>query len=158
MFSQCTEVIGRYLKAFTLGRVGRKITCVGGGPASLYFAILAKRADPEHEVTVIERGPEGITYGWGVVFWDGLLEDLERTDPETARQVRDNAFRWSDLIVRVDATPPVREPGHGYSMRRKTLLGILIERARELGVELIFGREIEDFSELAGSDLVVAGD
>jgi anthraniloyl-CoA monooxygenase len=138
--------------------VGRKITCVGGGPAGLYFAILAKRLDPDHAVTVIERGPEGITYGWGVVFWDGLLENLERTDPETARQVRDNAFRWSDLVVRVGATTPVRDPGHGYSMRRQTLLSILTERARALGVELVFGREIEDVSELAGSDLVVASD
>jgi anthraniloyl-CoA monooxygenase len=138
--------------------VGRKITCVGGGPAGLYFAILAKRVDPDQAVTVVERGPEGVTYGWGVVFWDGLLEDLTRTDPETARQVRDNAFRWSDLVVRVDGATPVREPGHGYSIRRQALLGILVERARALGVELIFGREIEDVSELPDSDLVVACD
>jgi anthraniloyl-CoA monooxygenase len=131
---------------------------VGAGPAGLYFAILAKRLDPDQAVTVIERGPEGTTYGWGVVFWDGLLEDLERTDPETARQVRENAFRWSDLVVRVDATPAVNEPGHGYSIRRQTLLSILTERARALEVELVFGREIEDVSELADSDLVVASD
>ena len=124
----------------------------------MYFAILAKRLDPHQAVTVIERGPEGTTYGWGVVFWDGLLEDLERTDPETARRVRENAFRWSDLVVRVDATPAVSEPGHGYSMRRQTLLGILSERARALEVELVYGREIEDVSELADSDLIVASD
>jgi len=140
------------------GWVGRKITCVGGGPAGLYFAILARRLDPDQAVTVIERGPEGTTYGWGVVFWDGLLADLERTDPETADQVRDNAFRWSDLVVQVDDATPVRERGHGYSMRRQTLLSILSERARALGVELVFGREIEDISEVAGSDLVVASD
>jgi anthraniloyl-CoA monooxygenase len=138
--------------------LGRKVTCVGGGPAGLYFAILAKRIDPDQAVTVIEKGPEGTTYGWGVVFWDGLLEDLERTDPETARQVRESAFRWSDLVVRVDGTPAVNEPGHGYSMRRQTLLSILHERARALEVELVFGREIEDVSELADSDLVVASD
>jgi anthraniloyl-CoA monooxygenase len=131
---------------------------VGGGPAGLYFAILAKRLDPDQAVTVIERGPEGTTYGWGVVFWEGLLEDLERTDPETAQQVRDNAFRWSDLVARVDAIPAVNEPGHGYSMSRQTLLDILSERARALEVELVFRREIEDLSELADSDLVVASD
>jgi len=142
----------------TLTKVGRKITCVGGGPAGLYFAILAKRMDLGHAVTVVERGAEGTTYGWGVVFWDGLLEDLDRTDPETARQVRDRAFRWCDLTVRVDDAPPIREPGHGYSMRRQTLLSILTERARALEVELIFGREVQDLSELADSDLIVASD
>ena len=131
---------------------------MGGGPAGLYFAILAKRLDPDQAVTVIERGPEGTTYGWGVVFWDGLLEDLERTDRETARQVRESAFRWSDLVVRVDAAPAVNEPGHGYSIRRQALLSILSERARALEVELVFGREIEDVSELPDSDLVVASD
>jgi len=138
--------------------VGRKITCVGAGPAGLYFAILAKRLDPDSAVTVVEKSAEGVTYGWGVVFWDGLLEDLDRTDPDTARRVRDEAFRWSDLTVRVDAAPPIREPGHGYSMGRRTLLSILIERARAIGVELVFGREIDDASELAESDLVVASD
>ena len=131
---------------------------MGGGPAGLYFAILAKRLDPSQTVTVFERGPEGTTYGWGVVFWDGLLEDLERTDPETARQVRDHAFRWSDLTVRVDADPPTREAGHGYSMGRQSLLSILIERGRALGVELVFDREVVDVSELADSDLIVASD
>jgi anthraniloyl-CoA monooxygenase len=107
---------------------------------------------------VIERGPEGVTYGWGVVFWDGLLEDLESTDPETARRVRDTAFRWSELAVSVDGSSPTREPGHGYSMRRQALLTILGERARAVGVELRFGREVADVSELADSDLIVASD
>ncbi len=53
-----------------------KISCVGGGPAGLYFAILMKRRDPAHEVTVFERDPAGMTYGWGVVFWDDLLDNL----------------------------------------------------------------------------------
>jgi anthraniloyl-CoA monooxygenase len=138
--------------------VGRKITCIGGGPAGLYFAILAKRLDSDHAVTVMERGPEGFTYGWGVVFWDGLLEDLESTDPDTARRVRDQAFRWSELVVQVDGASPTREPGHGYSMRRRALLTILGERARSLGVELCFGQEVADASELADSDLIVASD
>jgi anthraniloyl-CoA monooxygenase len=138
--------------------VGRKFTCVGGGPAGLYFAILAKRLDHGHAVTVLDRFPEGVTYGWGVVFWDGLLEDLERTDPDTARQVRDHAFRWSGQVVQVNGTTPARSPFHGFSMGRQTLLNILGERARALGVELHFGREIEDVSELADSELIVASD
>jgi anthraniloyl-CoA monooxygenase len=135
-----------------------RIICVGGGPAGLFFAILAKRLHEGNSVRVIDRFPEGVTYGWGVVFWDGLLEDLERTDRETARKVRDNAFRWADQVVHVEGREPARIPGHGFGMGRHTLLAILSERARALGVKLEFGREIDDISELAGSDLIVASD
>ncbi len=31
------------------------IVSVGGGPAGLFFAILMKRRDPAHRITVIER-------------------------------------------------------------------------------------------------------
>ena len=42
-----------------------RITCVGGGPAGLYFALLMKQRDPSHQVTVVERcsGHDGT---WGV--------------------------------------------------------------------------------------------
>jgi 2-polyprenyl-6-methoxyphenol hydroxylase-like FAD-dependent oxidoreductase len=42
-----------------------RISCVGGGPAGLYFAILMKQRDSDHEITVFEREPAGLTYGWG---------------------------------------------------------------------------------------------
>ena len=54
---------------------------MGGGPAGLYFAILMKARGGGHEVTVLERNPAGVTYGWGVVFWDDLLDELYATDP-----------------------------------------------------------------------------
>jgi anthraniloyl-CoA monooxygenase len=38
-----------------------RIICVGGGPAGLYFAVLAKLADPGHDIEVIERNPPGVT-------------------------------------------------------------------------------------------------
>src|SRR5262249_27162601 len=45
-----------------------KITCLGGGPGGLYFAILAKKANPSWDFTVIERNSSDSTFGWGVVF------------------------------------------------------------------------------------------
>lgn len=47
-----------------------KITIIGAGPAGLYFALLAKKHMPSHEIQVFEQNPEGATYGWGVVFSD----------------------------------------------------------------------------------------
>ena len=50
-----------------------RITCIGGGPAGLYFALLMKLQDARHEVTVIERNAPTDTFGWGVVFSDQTL-------------------------------------------------------------------------------------
>ena len=63
-----------------------RIVCIGGGPAGLYLAILMKKADPAHEITVVERNRPGDTFGFGVVFSDATLEtylaDLHGSGPE----------------------------------------------------------------------------
>ena len=45
-----------------------KVSIVGAGPAGLYLAILLKRDDPSHQVTVFERNRLEDTFGFGVVF------------------------------------------------------------------------------------------
>jgi 2-polyprenyl-6-methoxyphenol hydroxylase-like FAD-dependent oxidoreductase len=135
-----------------------RISCVGGGPAGLYFAILMKRQDPSHEITVFERDPAGLTYGWGVVFWDELLAQLHDGDPQSAGEIRENAFRWEDQVVHVQGKGTVRMGGHGFSTSRQRLLDILAQRAMDLDVQIHFEREIEDLSQLADSDLIVACD
>src|SRR5713226_93035 len=56
--------------------MSRNIVVIGGGPAGLYFAILMKRADPAHRITVLERNRPDDTFGWGVVFSDQTLENF----------------------------------------------------------------------------------
>jgi 2-polyprenyl-6-methoxyphenol hydroxylase-like FAD-dependent oxidoreductase len=135
-----------------------RIVCVGGGPAGLYFAILMKERDPNHEITVLERNPRGVTYGWGVVFWDDLLDELHAGDPETAREIGASAFRWNGQLLAVEGKEPVHERGRGYGIGRKRLLEILTARALALGVDLRFEHEVEDLSELSDADLLVASD
>lgn len=132
-----------------------RITCVGGGPAGLYFAVLAKLADPEHQVTVLERNPAGVTWGWGVVFWDDLLDDLFRYDPVSAERIFAAARKWDEYEVRATGKPVTHLAGYGFSLGRHKLLEILAERASELGVQLDFRSEI---SEIPDADLVVACD
>ncbi|WP_433380699.1 FAD-dependent monooxygenase [Actinoplanes sp. CA-142083] len=130
-----------------------RITCVGGGPAGLYFAVLATKAG--HQVTVLERNPAGVTYGWGVVFWDDLLDDLFRHDPVSAQRIWDAAYKWDEYEVRATGKPVNYLAGYGFSLGRHRLLDILAERATELGVDL---RYRADVSDLPPADLVVACD
>jgi anthraniloyl-CoA monooxygenase len=134
-----------------------RIACVGGGPAGLYFAILMKLRDMRHDVTVVERNPAGVTYGWGVVFWDGLLDNLYSCDPTSAKEIRDSATRWHDQEVHIRGAR-VHLGGYGFSMGRKRLLDILVQRATDLGVDVHFQRTFTDLSEFAAADLIVACD
>jgi 2-polyprenyl-6-methoxyphenol hydroxylase-like FAD-dependent oxidoreductase len=135
-----------------------KIVCVGGGPAGLYFAILMKERNPEHEVVVLERNPAGVTYGWGVVFWDDLLDQLRASDPTTARELDANAFRWNGELLAVEGKKPVYMQGRGYGIGRQRLLGLLVERALDLGVEVRFECEVESLAEVPDASLIVACD
>jgi 2-polyprenyl-6-methoxyphenol hydroxylase-like FAD-dependent oxidoreductase len=135
-----------------------RIACVGGGPAGLYTAISAKLRNPSHEVVVLERNPPGVTQGWGVVFWDDLLDALHRNDPPSARAIRNSAAVWDGQVVCVADRPPVFLGGSGYAIGRSTLLSLLTARALDLGVDVRFGAAVEGDSPVAGADLVVAAD
>ena len=76
-----------------------RIVCVGGGPAGLYFALLLKKTQPEHEVIVYERNPEGATYGWGVVFSDRTLTSFREADYKTYTQITDNFIIWDSIDI-----------------------------------------------------------
>jgi anthraniloyl-CoA monooxygenase len=137
-----------------------RITCVGGGPAGLYTAISVKLRNPAYDVVVLERNPPGVTQGWGVVFWDDLLDALHRNDPPSARALRGAAVVWDGQMLRVGDHRPVYLGGSGYAVGRNALLAILAARARALGVDVRFGCLVDPdhlASDLA-ADLVVAAD
>jgi anthraniloyl-CoA monooxygenase len=125
------------------------MVCVGGGPAGLYFAISAKLRKKDHDITVIERNPAGVTYGWGVGYWDDVLDDLYRNDPVSAREIQRFSGVWDGVEVHVGDKRPAYLGGYGLSMGRQRLLDILAERATDLGVDVQFQREVNDLSELA---------
>jgi anthraniloyl-CoA monooxygenase len=132
-----------------------RIACVGGGPAGLYLAILMKLRDPGHDVVVLERNPAGVTYGWGVVIWDDMLESLRANDAPTAAAICAEGFRWVGQHVLIDGQPSAHLAGSGLSIYRQRLLDILTARALKLGVDVRFETEVEDPASL-DADLVVA--
>ena len=61
-----------------------RIVCIGGGPAGALFRAADEKADPAHDITVVERNRPDDTFGWGVVFSDQTLGNLRAADAKTA--------------------------------------------------------------------------
>ncbi|WP_431265960.1 bifunctional salicylyl-CoA 5-hydroxylase/oxidoreductase [Roseateles chitinivorans] len=134
-----------------------RITCIGGGPAGLYFALLMKRQNPAHEVTVLERNRAGDTFGWGVVFSDQTLAALREADPKTAEQILQSFNHWDDIAVHIDGRTMV-SGGHGFcGIGRRKLLDILRERCEALGVVLRYETDVSDDADI-DADLIIAAD
>jgi anthraniloyl-CoA monooxygenase len=133
-----------------------RIRCVGGGPAGLLFAILARSAG--HETTVYEQAQPAESFGWGVVFWDSLLRQLDAHDIETGRLVREHAYTWTDQVVAVEGREPVTISSFGYSMRRRSMLELLRSRATDVGVQIEPGRITDVAAVARGADLLIASD
>ena len=135
-----------------------RIAILGGGPAGLYFAILMKQAWPGHEITVFERNRADDTFGFGVVFSDQTLETFERYDPPSHRAITANFAYWQDIEVRFKGAVH-RIGGNGFcGCARRTLLMLLQDRARSLGVRMEFRHEVHDIAEFGAADLIVAAD
>ncbi len=134
-----------------------RITCIGGGPAGLYFALLMKLQDAGNEVTVIERNAPTDTFGWGVVFSDQTLGALKRADAKTAGQILDAFNHWDDIDVHFEGRT-LRSSGHGFcGIGRMRLLNILQARCAELGVDIRYRTECSDDADV-DADLIIACD
>jgi anthraniloyl-CoA monooxygenase len=134
------------------------IVCIGGGPAGLYFALLMKKQNPAHDITVVERNKPYDTFGWGVVFSDQTLGNLEAADAQTADEILSAFNDWDDIEVNFRGHK-IRSGGHGFcGIGRKRLLNILQGRCEELGVRLVFETDVQDDAEFPDADLIIASD
>jgi len=135
-----------------------RIVCIGGGPAGLYFALLMKKLDPAHEITVVERNRPYDTFGWGVVFSDATMEGMRAWDRETADAIEVAFNHWDDIELHFKGHV-IRSGGHGFvGIGRKKLLNILQARCEALGVELLFETEVDSDEDFPDADLIIASD
>ena len=137
-----------------------KTVCLGGGPASLYFSLLMKKANPGHDITVIERGPRDATWGFGVVFSDDTLRGFMEADAPSYKRIVEQFAYWDRIETRIHGAKII-SGGHGFcGLSRLKLLNALHDRCEELGVTLRFNTDITDLAQLdmEKHDLVVAGD
>jgi len=135
-----------------------RIVCIGGGPAGLYFAILMKQLDPAHSIAVVERNRPYDTFGWGVVFSDATMDNMRAWDRPSANTIQKAFNHWDDIELWFKGRR-IRTTGHGFvGIGRRHMLNILQARAEELGVELIFEREVKSDTEFPDADLIIAAD
>jgi anthraniloyl-CoA monooxygenase len=136
----------------------KRIVCVGGGPAGLYAGILLRKAMPHTRIEVHERNKPDDTFGWGVVFSDQTMANFRDADEQSHSAILANFHHWDDIAVHFRGERFI-SGGHGFcGISRKRLLGLLQERARELGVEQTFQHEVTDEAAFADADLIVASD
>ena len=135
------------------------ISIIGGGPGGLYFAILMKKAWPAAAITVYERNRADDTFGFGVVFSDETLDTFESFDRDSYRAITEHFAYWDDIEIHFKDTVH-RIGGNGFcGCARTTLLRLLQERARTLGVDLRFQTEVTDLDAvIRDSDLVIGAD
>lgn len=135
-----------------------KINLIGGGPAALYFAILMKKQNAAHDLTVVERDGPNDTFGWGVVFSETTLDNFAQYDRETYDEfVR--ACQKRDFVI-------VRHKGESLAVggnpiagaARLTWLQILHRRCEQLGVRLRFNTNVTNVNDYLDCDVLVGAD
>jgi anthraniloyl-CoA monooxygenase len=136
-----------------------KINIIGGGPAGMYFAILMKKADPSHEITVYERNGPDDTFGWGVVFSGKTLANLRLADDKSHAEITRSFEAWDNVDV-VHGDHKISIHGNSFSgISRLQLLKILQHRCEALGIVLLFRTEVTDIESLRRSgDLLIGAD
>ena len=135
-----------------------KISIIGGGPGGLYFALLAQKAWPRWDITVYERNRPDDTFGFGVVFSDQTLDTFKAYDIPSYEMIRRRFAYWGDVDV-VYKGRAMRSGGNGFcGCSRVALLHILHDRCRELGVKLVFQKDVNSLDDVPPSDLIVVAD
>lgn len=139
-----------------------RINVVGGGPAALYFAILMKKQNSSHSITLYERDGPNDTYGWGIVFSQNAGKLFATNDFETFSEIERVAMTW-DFVGAFYRDRYFQVRGNKmYGIGRLSFLQIMRARAKELGVEIRFNTALSDPAQIEhlrnNSDLLVGAD
>lgn len=137
--------------------MSRRIEIIGGGPGGLYAARLMKLADPAADVVVHERLDAGRqTFGFGVGLTESTMTNLRAADAETAERVREASYAGHNLELRTDVGTATLHGARNLAIGRATLLKILADAARAVGVDYRPGSKADVANITA--DVVVAAD
>lgn len=137
-----------------------RIACIGGGPGGLFTAIALAHTMPTATVDVFERNRESDVFGFGVVFSDATLDNIDRVDPVLRDTLAAHGRHWDSIEVHAHETITAAG-GNGMSaVHRRVLLGALRDRATELGAALHYSADtsVRSLNKTGDYDLIVAAD
>src|SRR6266403_4166782 len=98
----------------------------------MYFAILMKKANAAHDITIYERNGPDDTFGWGVVFSGKTLANLRAADESSHAAITRNFAAWDNVDV-VHRDQKISVHGISFSVIvRLRLLKILHQRCEAL--------------------------
>lgn len=136
-----------------------RVLVVGGGPGGLFFGRTLRRLAPDWSVEIHERNAPEDTFGFGVVFSDETLDNLQGADPEMLRAVLAGGRTWRCIRIWKRGSW-ITSKGHGFSaISRSVLLSELSRAAEQVGCVLRTRSEIREPERMLGEyDLIVGAD
>jgi salicyloyl-CoA 5-hydroxylase len=137
-----------------------RVACIGGGPGGLFTAIALSHSMPNASIDVFERNLASDVFGFGVVFSDATLENVDVVDPVLRETLDANGTHWDAISVRT-ATTTMSAGGNGMSaVHRRVLLDAMRKRACDRGARLHFATEVtvDELDARGDYDLIVAAD
>ncbi|MFD4660057.1 FAD-dependent monooxygenase [Kitasatospora sp. NPDC058444] len=135
-----------------------RVDIIGGGPGGLFLAVLLRRYAIADDVRVFERNGPETTYGWGVVFPEGALDELGRVDPATHAAIVDAGTTWTPVDVRYRGSRTLVNGNRFHGVPRADLLAILRDTATGLGARVHHHHRVDSLADHAEADLVVGAD
>jgi 2-polyprenyl-6-methoxyphenol hydroxylase-like FAD-dependent oxidoreductase len=87
-----------------------------------------------------------------------FLAALAGLDAESAKEIEWRSIRWRHQVVCLDGLCEDNRDNDTCGVGRQRFVDLLAERARRLGVDIHYSREVCDKSELPDADLIVAAD
>lgn len=137
-----------------------RVACIGGGPGGLFSAIALAQTVPGSTIEVFERNGESDVFGFGVVFSDATLDNVDRIDPVLRDTLAAQGRHWDTIEVRGNGVT-TSAGGNGMSaVHRRVLLGALRERAAELNAHLHYSSSasVDALDATGDYDLIIAAD
>jgi salicyloyl-CoA 5-hydroxylase len=137
-----------------------RVAGIGGGPGGFFSAIALAHTVPSAVIDVFERNQASDVFGFGVVFSDATLDNIDRVDPVLRDALSVHGRHWDTIEVRRNGAT-MSAGGNGMAaIHRRVLLDALRTRAEELGARLHFATTV-DVDTLDASrdyDLIIAAD